>query len=140
MVGQLMAFDARARAADLAIRYPPFEFTDLNGDAYEFPHPMMVPGDIARAVQGGEMTADEFLAKVCPDAWAAVEAMPPGLQAELMGEWQTTVESQVGDQGKEPSPSSPPNRAARRSKPTSRPAAKTSGGSRSGGSRARSKS
>lgn len=136
-----MAFDARARAQELVTeKYPPFEFIGMDGEQYHFPHPMMVPGDIAAAAQAGEITADEFLAKLVPGAWEAVEAMPPGVQAELMAEWQATVDEQVTEQGKERSPSSGQNRAARRSKPTSRPAAKKSGASRSGGSRARSKS
>lgn len=134
-----MVFDARAAAESAEAKYKPWPFVGLDGETYELPNMLMVDAGMQRQVQAGEITQDEFLEQVAPEAWKAIQAMPLGVQFELVREWQGQIAGEVDEVGKELSPPSASNRAARRSKGTSARAAKTSGPSRSGGSRATSK-
>lgn len=154
MVGGLMAkFDARASAENAAAKYPPFEFSGMDGEDYEIPSLMLLPAGERSKLDGLQMVAtsiDPDSVEVDPEALAAaneafdaildffgelagadvgaaVRAMPPVVFGELMAGW----EAQVSEQGKELSGSSGLNRAQKRSKQTSRSGAKTSGRSRS---------
>lgn len=133
-------FDARRAVEAAEAKYKPWPFVGLDGKTYELPHMLMVDAGLQRQVQAGEIDQDQFLQAVAPDAWAAIQEMPVGVQLELVREWQGEAKAEVDELGKELSPPSAPNRAARRSKPTSPPAAGTSGPSSSGKSRAGSKS
>jgi len=133
-------FDARTAATAAAAKYKPWPFVGLDGETYELPHMLMVDAGLQRQVQAGEINQDQFLETVAPKAWAAIQVMPVGVQLELIRAWQAEAMEVVDEAGKELLPPSEPNRSARRSKPTSRPAAGTSGPSRSGKSPGGSKS
>jgi hypothetical protein len=132
-------FDAREHAGD--DEFPPFCFTGMDGSDYELPHPMTLTAGTARKLNqanagGDEETVFELLGTIAPNAIDALMDLRVGTLAKLMDAWY----SAVSDSGKSPSPRSVPNRAARRSKPTSRSGDKTSGRSRSAKSPTGSKS
>jgi hypothetical protein len=116
-------FDARTAAAEAVDEYPPFVFTGLDGETYELPHPGMLETGQALATQNAESESELFkvLEQLAPTAVEAIKAMPAVVTAKLMEAWY----EEAGDEGKSLGPRSVPNRAARRSKPTSRSEAST---------------
>lgn len=134
-------FDAREALAEAEAEYKPFEFIGLDDETYTLPNPYLLSTATLRKqleLEEDDDIADvdplDFLTKVVPESWAAIQAMPELIQGRLVDAWRTTIEDmfEADDSGKELGKSSAPNRAARRSKPTSRSAGKTSGRSRSG--------
>lgn len=123
-----MPFDARAYAAEAAAEYPPYEFTDMDGETRELPNPGTLSAEQAARLESlSDVDEDtislsdlfELLDELDADASKAIQAMPIHVAGKLLEEWQ----EQVDDLGKSDSPSPPPNRAARRSKRTSSSAA-----------------
>lgn len=112
-------FDARVEADTAVAECPPFPFTGLDGETYELPHPGMLTIGQELAVKAAEDDAEVFqlLAEIAPDAMKAISEMPTSVTVKLMAAWQAAG---VSDEGKSPGPRSVPNRAARRSNPTSR--------------------
>lgn len=135
-------FDARAATEAAAAEYPPFPFVAMDGTEHELPNPYMLNtaelknelglGSDADDAELDGMDPDRVLEALAPGAWAAIQAMPLVTQRRLVEAWQDHIGMEDDEQGKEPSQSSGPNRAARRSKPTSQSGASTSGRSRSG--------
>lgn len=128
-----MPFDARAVAAESTSEHPPFTFTDMDGTEQTLPHPGMLSADEAARFENLENVEDgaalsalfEFLAELSPEASQAIRVMPMHVATKLLEAWQ----QEVDDLGKSDSQSSPPNRAARRSKRTSSSAASKPKGS-----------
>lgn len=134
-----MTFDAREAQSRAVEIYKPFDFIGLDGETYELPHAQMVDPALTGLLQSDDPKEREAaMATLAAEAWAAIQAMQPAVQVMLVEAWQE--HSGVGqggtDEGKEPPPSSGTNRAARRSKPTSRSGASTSTRSGSGKSKA----
>lgn len=127
-----MTFDAREATAAAEANYAPFQFIGLDGEAYYLPHPMMVNPGLARRAQAGEITNDQLLAELAPDAAKAIEAMLPVVQRDLVKAWRAAVDPDMEALGKELEPPSPTQPSGARSKPSSRSGVKTSGPSRSG--------
>lgn len=115
-------FDARAEAEVAVAECPPFPFTGMDGKTYELPHPgMLTTGqELAVMAAPNDRAVFDLFEEIVPDAAAAMREMPTHVTVKLLAAWQA---SQVGDEGKSPGPRSVPNRAARRSRPTSRSAA-----------------
>lgn len=111
-------FDAREAAAEAVEECPPFPFTGLDGNRYELPHPGMLETGEALAIQEAETEQELFdlLERHAPEAAAAIKVMPAAVTAKLLEAWQDTAD----DEGKSGGPRSAPNRAARRSRQTSR--------------------
>lgn len=115
-----MPFDARAVAAESAAEYPPFPFTDMDGNKQELPNPGMLSADDAARLEGldeesvGLSEIFGLLDELSPGASQAIRAMPMHVAGKLLESWQ----QEVDDLGKSDSQPSPPNRAARRSKRT----------------------
>lgn len=128
-----MTFDAREATAAAEAAYAPFQFIGLDGEAYYLPHPMMVDPGLARRAQAGEITNDQLLAELAPDAAQAIEQMLPVVQRELVKAWRAAVDPDVEALGKESPPPSPTPPSAERSSRSSRSGGKTSGRSPSGG-------
>ena len=131
-----MTFDAREATAAAEAAYPPFEFIGLDGEAYHLPHPLMVDPALVRKVNAGTITTDEMLAQLSPGAAAAIEAMKPVVQQQLVKAWREAIDPEVAELGKELQQLSPTQTSAPPSKPSSRSVGKTSGASPSGGSAA----
>lgn len=119
-----MTFDARAETQQAKQDYPPFPFIGLDGETYELPHPLgleMVKAE--KLVQAQSKGDDEaFMAlmdTLAPDAVAAIREMPQAVVMKLFDQWREGY----GELGKSDSEPSPPNRAAKRSKQTSKSAA-----------------
>lgn len=134
-----MTFDAREALKQAEIKHPPFEFIGMDGETYELPNPYLLrPAELRRQLglePDDDMVTvgpDEFLEKCVPEQWAAIQEMPLVVQNDIIDAWKKSIEFEDDDAGKESSPSSPRNRAERRSKPTSRSAASTSGPKSSG--------
>lgn len=140
----MATFDARAAAEEIEAEYPPFDFEGMDGETYYLPHPMMLTTGEQQAVMelqeegdgaSAELALFDLLERTAPEAMGAIKEMPAIVTAKLMEAWYEAVD----EEGKSPSPSSAPNRAARRSQQTSRSKAKTSTRSRSTKSKAASK-
>ncbi len=118
MVKPTSQFDAREVAAEAVEECPPFVFTGLDGETYELPHPGMLETGQALTAQAAESEGElfELLEQFAPAAVVAIKAMPAIVTSKLLEAWQ----EEAGDEGKSPGPRSVPNRAARRSSPTSR--------------------
>ncbi len=133
--GDLEVYDPRAEfETAAATQYPPFPFRSWDGEqVHELPNPLALDPVEIRAALGLDPTADfapedldnfseaemfAMLDNLVPEAWAAIQEMPLGARAALLTRWSEFVSEAVGDEGKGPSQSSPPNRAARRSKRT----------------------
>lgn len=135
-----MTFDAREARAKATEIYLPFTFTGYDGQDYQITHAKMIDPALTKALQSDDGDEREAaMAALAPEAWPAIQAMEPAVQVMVIEAWQ--VHSGLGEEGgdepgKERPPSSAPNRAARRSKPTSRSGASTSTRSRSGKSKA----
>ena len=127
-----MTFDAREATAAAEANYAPFRFIGLDGETYSLPHPLMVDPGLARRAQAGEITNDQLLAELAPDAAKAIEAMLPVVQRDLVQAWRDAVDPDMEALGKELEPPSPTQPSEERSKPSSRSGAKISGPSRSG--------
>lgn len=133
-----MTFDAREARSKAQEIYQPFAFIGYDGFTYHLPHAKMVDPAAAAKMQADD-PADRTsaFADMAPEAWEALQQMEPGVMVMVLEAWQ--AHSGLNDEdevGKAQTPSSPPNRAARRSKPTSRSGASTSTRSRSGKSKA----
>lgn len=134
--------DARAIAEEKVADYPPFEFYDMDGELHSLVNPMTletaeINSLMQAAEDGDEDQMKAFMAKYAPEAETAMDAMPLFVSVAIMEAWYDVIREAVADdEGKEPSPPSPRNRAERRSKQTSRSGAKTSGRSRSAKSKA----
>lgn len=117
MVKPTSQFDAREAAAEAVEECPPFVFTGLDGKSYELPHPGMLETGQALKAQNAESESElfELLGQFAPTAVEAIKAMPTMVTAKLLEAWQ----KEGGDEGKSLGPRSVPNRAGRRSKPTS---------------------
>jgi hypothetical protein len=133
-------FDARVAVEKAEVEYPPFPFIGLDGATYHLPNPLMLHSGDQVAVLEAQANADPEAAELAlralfearaPEALAAMDAMPSIVVARLMEAWNTQAEEAMG-LGEAPGAPSPPNRAARRSKPTSRSGGSTSGRSASG--------
>lgn len=129
-----MVFDARAVAKEASADHPPFPFIDMDGKQHELPNPMLMPTDKLQKFQEVAIAAETIDGAVDPegaatafDAYvesvaelfgaelaAVLAGMPTMVMAQLIREWFDGSD----DEGKSPSPPSGPNRAARRSKPT----------------------
>ncbi|MEM9134276.1 MAG: hypothetical protein AAGE88_18150 [Actinomycetota bacterium] len=124
--------------AELLAEYPPFKFK-YQGERYELPHPMMISGN--QRARANELSDDEeeileFIEDIAPDLaplFSMDKPMAPLIMA--LERWFASIDS-ADDEGKAPGPSSATKKAAKRSKRTSPPKAKTSGRSRSAKSRA----
>ena len=131
-------FDARAKTEAAEAEYLPFPFTGMDGGRYELPNVMLLESGVAKRMNDAMVAGEEnkvwalFEAEFPPETVAAMDALPAIVLGQLLDAWKGTVD----EEGKDPSPSSGPNRAARRSKQTSRSGAKTSGPSRSAKSKA----
>lgn len=134
-----MSFDARAAAKAAEANYPPFQFIGMDGEAYYLPHPMMVDPGLVRRAQAGDITNDEMLRAMAPEAAAAIDQMMPVVQRQLVTAWRAAVDPSLEELGKELEQSSPTRRSGEPSKPISQPAASTSGSGRSGSSGGRPK-
>lgn len=123
-----MTFDADAEAKQAEEDYKPFPFT-WRGETYFLPHPFMLTTGQAEKLIEAEASNDEakvlaFFSDLAPEAMTAIREMPGGVTAKLFDQWREGY----GELGKSDSEPSQPNRAARRSKQTSKSAASTSGG------------
>lgn len=115
-------------------QYPAFPFLGWDGeDTFYLPNPLTLdPVDI-RVALGLDPNVDfepedldaldqsavfRLLEAMVPEAWAAMTRMPLAVRAEVLSAWTDFITEQVGEEGKAPSESSAPNRAARRSKRT----------------------
>ncbi len=127
-----MTFDAREATAAAEAAYAPFQFIGLDGEAYYLPHPMMVDPGLAKRAAAGEISNEELLAELAPDAVKAIDQMLPVVQRDLVKAWRAAVEPSVEELGKESTPPSETPPSAGRSKRTSRSVGKTSGRSPSG--------
>lgn len=112
-------FDTRQAAEDGARDYPAFPFIGMDGETYELPHPLSLTTDQAIRLneaqkQGDDEALMELFDSLAPAAAAAVRALPVHVTGRLMDAWYESA----GDLGKPLAGSSPPNRSARRSKPT----------------------
>lgn len=112
-------FDARAEADAAVAECPPFPFTGMDGASYELPHPgMLTTGqELAVMAAPNDKAVFDLFEEIAPEAAAAIRAMPTSVTIKLLAAWQ---KAGAGDEGKSPGPRSVPNRAARRSRPTSR--------------------
>lgn len=145
-----MGFDARKKVAAAEKQFPPFEWTDLDGETRHLRHAQLVPATAMQTVLGlfgveiDEDNANEVYEEVLAvvrgfavdEASAdAASALPSYTLGELIQAW---VED-AGDMGKSASPSSPRNRAERRSGSTpggsGKPAKKKAAGKKSAASR-----
>lgn len=133
-----MTFDAREARSRAVEIYQPFEFIGYDGESYELPHAKMIdPAATAKMQSDDPAVREQAIAEMAPEAWAALQLMEPGVMVMALEAWQEhSGLSEDDEQGKEQPRSSAPNRAARRSKPTSRSGASTSTRSRSGKSKA----
>lgn len=129
-------FDARAEADAAETNYPPFPFIGMDGKIYHLPHPLMLRAGeqttIIQAQAAGDANAAELalralLTDKAPEAMAAMDQMPSVVVGRLMVTWQARSAEGVESLGEALGGSSPPNRAARRSKRTSPSGASTSG-------------
>lgn len=141
-IDDLFDLDAEAEA----IEYPPFNFTQA-GKKYQLPNLYtLAPGQMERIdeVKDYDEVVDLFAEFGAKPVGELLAKLPPSKGFLLMARWRrhsveafdpsTLLSGEEGEEGKgsTSSPSSGTNRAARRSKPTSRSGASTSGGSRSG--------
>ena len=110
-----MVFDARAAAAEVdeAEEYPPFEFIGLDGETYQLPNILTFTEREALRISKGDYGP---LEERSPEAFEAMQDLPLHVSTQLGEAWW----AEVDDSGKLPSTPSAPNRAARRSRPTSR--------------------
>jgi hypothetical protein len=118
-----MTFDARVEAEKAAEDYAPFPFTGLDGKEYSLPHPLtLTTGQSEKLMKAQKKGDDEAMLALfdtlAPDALEAIRDMPSAVTAKLFEKWRAGL----GDLGKSGGEPSPPNRAARRSKPTSKSA------------------
>lgn len=144
----LDAFEEEAIAGE----YAPLPFR-RGGVDYSLPHPSLLDVDdlfeLDRLVKAADSDMEsfhqlrEFLAVQAGDGGDAVREMKPLILWRLISAWQEQMQTWADDagpdgepEGKGPSTSSGPNRAARRSKPTSRSGASGSGKPRSAKSKA----
>lgn len=134
-------FDARQVTADAEAAYPPFRFIGLDGVDYFLPHVLMLNSGEQVAVleaqtsskaEDAELAMRALLGLRAPEALAAMDKMPAAVVGQLMVAWNQRSQEDAEDLGEALGRPSAPNRAARRSKPTSQSGASTSGGSRSG--------
>ncbi|MGW0933662.1 hypothetical protein [Streptomyces sp. NPDC002666] len=93
-----MAFDARKIAAEQST--VPFQFIGMDGQTYELPNINTLTGTQGKRLKGGDESVMEEIAD--PDAYAALDEMPLGVQEQLSRAWVAAG----GDSGKEASPSS----------------------------------
>lgn len=127
-----MPFDAREATAAAEAAYPPFHFIGLDGADYYLPHPMLVPIELSQRAQSGQITGDQLLVELAPEAATAIFKLGPDVHVQLLKAWQSEINPQLEELGKElglpsPTPTSgpPSNRSSLR-------AARTSGHSPSG--------
>lgn len=122
-------FDAREKVVEAEKEYPPFPFIGLDGLQYELPHPLLLStGQQAAVIEAQaegdsnrvELAMSSMLAEVAPEAFAAMMEFPAVVTAQLLEAWQTKAQESMGDEmGNGSGRPSQPNRAARRSRPTS---------------------
>lgn len=115
-----MAFDARVAAAAKSDGAQPYEFTGMDGETYQLPPMGSLTGEQTLRFQDGDLTVIEEVADEA--TYNAVLAMPIAIYEDFGEDWGQSD----GNLGKASSPPPQPNRAARRSAPTSRTKASTS--------------
>lgn len=129
-------FDARTATADAETAYPPFPFIGLDGVTYYLPHVLMLKSGDQVAVleaqtsqtpEAAELAMRVLLGDKAPEALAAMDLMPAAVVGQLMVAWNRKSEEDAEGLGEALGRPSPPNRAAKRSKPTSPSGASTSG-------------
>lgn len=136
-----MAFDAREKVAQAGEKYPPFEWTDLNGETRHLRSAALIPSSLMSVITGLDGTDgmdeeeavaayDEVLATLQEialddESAAALLDLPTFTIGELIGAWL----DEAGGAGKSPRQSSPRNRAERRSQSTDKAAESTSSAS-----------
>lgn len=125
-----MPFDARAKVAAADERFPPYEWTDLDGKTRYLRSAALIPSHLMAIITDldGEKEMDEDEAAAAysevldtlqeisldEESAAALLDLPTFTIGELIGDWL----NEAGGAGKSRPPSSPRNRAERRSQPT----------------------
>lgn len=135
-----MAFDARAKVDAAGEKFPPFEWTDLDGKTRYLRSAALIPSSLMSVITGldgsdlDEDAAEAAYAEVMEtmksialddESAAALDDLPTFTIGELIGAWL----DEAGGAGKSQRPSSPRNRAEKRSQSTGKAAGSTSSAS-----------
>ncbi len=102
-----MTFDAREATRAAEATYKPWPFIGLDGETYYLPHPLMIPPGLVKRAQAGEISNEELVEAIAgTETAAALDAMPGGVQAELIRAWRADKNDELAQLGKELTPSS----------------------------------
>lgn len=115
-------FDAQAKVAEAAGKYPPFQFRGVDGVEHELPNPLTLKERHGTLIGAGRVK--DVIREINPAVADAIDDMPIFVSAALAEAWL----AQGGEPGKSESEFSAQTNGAEPSKPTSLSEASTSTG------------